>query len=238
MGRETRRLTIVGHLEELRKRLIICLITFAITTAGSFIFVDKLREIIIRPAGEIQLIFITPPEALMADLRLAVMFGLALALPVLVCQLLAFVLPGFETGEKKLIVPAVIAVVFFFSLGVLFAYFIIFPFSVRFFLTFASDALLPMFTISNYLSFAVNFIFAFGIVFQMPLLFYLLGHLNIINAKILRRYRKYALLIILILATFLTPPDVFSQLMMGIPLYGLYELGILLVAASQRKKKV
>ena len=178
--------------------------------------------------------FVTPPEALMADLRLAVMFGLACS----ACTGLrqpAFVLP---LDGEKVIVPAVIAVVFFFSLGVLFAYFIIFPFSVRFFLTFASDALLPMFTISNYLSFAVNFIFAFGIVFQMPLLFYLLGHLNIINAKILRRYRKYALLIILILAAFLTPPDVFSQLMMGIPLYGLYELGILLVAASQRKKKV
>lgn len=238
MGREAKNLTITGHLGELRQRLIICLMTLVITTISSFLFVDKLRAIIMRPAGDIQLIFLTPPEALMADLRLSVMFGLALAMPVLVYHLLAFLLPAFESYEKKIIIPAVLAVFVFFVLGVLFAYFVVFPFSVRFFLNFATDTLQPLFTISNYLSFAVNFIFAFGIVFQLPLLFLTLGQLNMVEAKLLRRYRKYALLAVLVIAAVLTPPDVFSQLMLGIPLYGLYELGILLVAFSQRGRKV
>lgn len=237
MRQASKHLTIMGHLEELRQRFTICIIALGITTAGSFLLVDKLREIMIRPAGQIQLVFITPPEAFLADLRLAIMFGLALALPILVYQILAFVLPAFESYEKKLILPVVIAVIVFFILGVLFAYFILFPFSVRFFLTFASDTLQPMFTVSNYLAFAVNFIFTFGLVFQMPLLFFLLGSFNLVEANLLRRCRKYALLVVLILAAVLTPPDVVSQLMMGLPLYGLYELGILLVAASKRREK-
>ncbi|HHX74825.1 MAG TPA: twin-arginine translocase subunit TatC [Firmicutes bacterium] len=237
MGQRSERQTIFGHLEELRKRLLICIFAFVITTIGSFLFVEQLRAIIIRPAGELELVYITPPEALMADLRLAIMAGIVFALPVLVYQLIAFLLPALEKEEKKILIPAVLAVVFFFSLGVLFAYYVVFPFTIRFFLAFATDSLQPLFTISAYLSFAVNFIFAFGIVFQMPLLFFILGYLGIISAEFLRKYRKYAVLVILLVAALLTPPDVFSQMMLGIPLYGLYEVGIWAVAFSQGKRK-
>lgn len=237
MGRKLNPTTVMGHLEELRKRLIICVACLVITTVIGLLFVDLLRTILVRPAGDIQLVFITPPEALMADFRLAILAGVALAFPVLVYQLIAFSLPALEKKEKKLLIPGVFAVMLFFAAGVSFAYFVVFPFAVRFFLTFATDSIQPMFTVSNYLSFATNFIFSFGIVFQMPLLFFVLGMLNVVNASFLRKSRKYALLIIVIVSAVLTPPDVFSQIMMSIPLMGLYEIGILMVVFSQRRKK-
>ncbi|MDW7649902.1 MAG: twin-arginine translocase subunit TatC [Bacillota bacterium] len=238
MGQRINPTTVIDHLEELRKRLIICVASLAVTTIIALIYVELLRSILIRPAGDIQLIFISPPEALMADFRLALIAGIGLALPVLVYQLIAYLLPALEKNEKKLIIPGVFAVVLFFAAGVSFAYYVVFPFAVRFFLTFATESIQPMFTVSNYLSFATNFIFAFGIVFQMPLLFFVLGSLNIVTPAFLRKSRKFALLIIVIASAILTPPDVVSQIMMAIPLMGLYEIGILMVVFSQRKKQV
>jgi sec-independent protein translocase protein TatC len=237
LGQKFNPTTVIEHLEELRKRLIICVASLAVTTVIGLMFVDLLRNFLIRPAGDIELIFISPPEALMADFRLALLAGVALALPVLVYQLIAYLLPALEKNEKKLIIPGVFAVMLFFAAGVSFSYFIVFPFTVRFFLTFATDSIQPMFTVSNYLSFAMNFIFAFGVVFQMPLLFFVLGALNIVTPAFLRKSRKYALLIITIVSAILTPPDVVSQIMMAIPLMGLYEIGILMVVFSQRKKQ-
>jgi sec-independent protein translocase protein TatC len=238
MGRaKTDAQSLIEHLEELRKRLLICLIALIVTTVLGFTFVDLLREILTRPAGDMQLIFVSPPEALMANFRLAFIAGIILAMPLVLYQLLAFVLPALYKEEKKIIIPAVLAMLVFFALGVSFSYFTVFPFAIRFFLNFASDTVQPMFTITNYLSFATSFIFAFGVVFQMPLVFYILGRLHVVNARFLRTYRKYALLIIVVVSALLTPPDVVSQMMMAGPLFGLYELGILLVAFSQRGKK-
>ena len=229
--------TLTEHLEEVRKRLIICVVCIIAATIVGFFFVNWLRWLLIRPAGELELIFITPSEALMADIRLSFMAGLILAMPMILTQLLLFVMPGLNKNEKKMIVPAILAMLFFFALGVSFSYFVVFPFSIRFFMGFASDSVMPMFTISNYLGFATNFIFAFGIVFQLPIVFYVLGSLGIVGAPFLRKFRKHALLVIVVISAFLTPPDVVSQMLLAGPLMGLYELGIILVVFSQRKKK-
>jgi sec-independent protein translocase protein TatC len=229
--------TLVEHLEELRKRLMICAVTVVGATAMGFTFVDRLQNILTRPAGNLQLIFVSPPEALMANFRLAFIAGLILAMPLVLYQVLVFVMPGLHQDEKKIIIPAVLAMVVLFAMGVSFSYLTVFPFAIRFFMNFATESVHPMFTISNYLTFATNFIFAFGVVFQLPLVFYVLGRLRVVNAPFLRANRKYALLIIVILSAVLTPPDVVSQVMMAGPLMALFELGILLVVLSQRPKK-
>ncbi len=123
-----------------------------------------------------------------------------------------------------------------FALGLSFAYYVVFPFALNFFLSFASSDLVPRFSISQYLSFAISFLFAFGLVFQLPLVFWFLGLIGVVNSSFLRRNRKFALLIIVIVSAILTPPDVFSQILMSIPLLLLYELGIMLVSFTQRNK--
>lgn len=225
------------HLEELRRRLFYSFLFVLAATIVSFVFVDYLRAFMLKPAGSMKLIYVTPPEALMASIRIAFVAGLAVSVPFLLTQMVLFVKPALHENERKLLAPIVLSMAFFFALGLAFAYFIVLPFTIRFFLNFATDDLTAMFTISNYLSFVTQFIFAFGLIFQLPLLFFFLGKLNLINAAFLRRSRKYALLIIAIISAILTPPDVFSQIMMGIPLVGLYELGIILVVFAQRNKK-
>lgn len=234
MRHKSNELSLLGHLEELRKRLIICAITMLGSTVIGFTFVDTLQQWLLRPAGHLELIFVSPPEALMASFRLAIITGLILSLPLILYQLLAFVMPALYKEEKRVLIPAVLIMVFFFALGSAFAYFTVFPFTIRFFMNFSTTTVKPMFTISNYLSFATSFIFAFGVVFQTPVIFYILGRLGVIDAPFLRKYRKYALLIVMLLSAVLTPPDVISQLMMAGPLMILYEVGTLLVAVSRR----
>ncbi len=229
--------TLVDHLEELRKRLFISVIVLFITTIIGFLFVDMLRYFLVSPAGNLELIYVTPPEALMANIRLAFMGGLVLSMPLITYQLLAFVFPGLSKNEKKAIIPVVFFMFIFFAAGISFAYLVVFPFAVTFFLSFATDNLTALFTITNYLSFATNFLFAFGMVFQLPLLFFALGKMNLVTPGFLRSNRKYALLIMVIVAALITPPDVVSQIMLVLPLVLLYELGVLLVVLSQRGKK-
>jgi len=224
------------HLEELRRRLIVCAVAVLGAALIGLVFVDRLRWILIRPAGNLELVFISPPEALLANFRLAFAAGLVLAMPIVLYQVMAFVLPALYKHEKKVVVPVVFMMVLFFFLGAAFAYFLAFPLVIRFLVKFSSGAVLPMFTISRYLAFAINFILAFGIIFQTPLVFFALGRLRIVNAGILRKYRKHALLLILIVSAVLTPPDVLSQLMMAIPLMLLYELGIMMVWLSRAKE--
>ena len=230
-------MALLEHLEELRKRLLISAIGLLVTTVVCFFYVTPLRELLTRPAGDMQLIYLTPPEALMANIRIAFIGGVVLAMPVIFSQIILFISPGLYKNEKKFIYPTVLAMMFLFALGLTFAYYTVLPFAIRFFLTFETETLAPMFTISNYLSFATNFLFAFGFVFQLPLVFLFLGKLNLVSAPFLRKSRKYALLVIVILSAVITPPDVFSQILMSIPLILLFEIGILLVALVQRGKK-
>ncbi|RQD67381.1 MAG: twin-arginine translocase subunit TatC [Tindallia sp. MSAO_Bac2] len=237
MEQETKSMSLIQHLEEFRKRLIICLIALLITSAGSFLYVEEIRHLLVRPAGSLELIYITPPEALMANIRLAILSGVIVAMPVMVYQFLAFVMPALYKNEKRILFPIVFMMLIMFSIGILFAYHIAFPFAIAFFLRFASQDLIPMFTITQYIAFVTQFLLTFGLVFQLPLLFLVLGMMNIVSAPFLRKNRKYVLLVIAVGSALITPPDVISQIMIGGPLWLLYEIGIILVAIIQFRKK-
>jgi sec-independent protein translocase protein TatC len=230
-------MNLFDHLEELRTRLFICAVGLLLTTIVSFVFVDFLRGILTRPAGDMRFIYTQPAEALMANIRVAFIAGVVFAMPLILTQFILFISPALYKNEKRVIIPVILAMLMFFALGFSFAYFTVLPFAIRFFVGFASEELTAMFTISSYLGFATQFLFSFGFVFQMPLVFLFLGKLNLVTAKFLRKSRKYALLIIFVVAAVLTPPDIFSQIMMAFPLMFLYELGIILVVIAQRGKK-
>ncbi len=234
---ESKSMTIIHHLEELRKRLIVCFVALVITASFSFSYVDEIRQLLVKPAGKLELIYISPPEALMVNIRLAIISGIMIAMPIFVYHFLAFMMPALYKNEKKMIIPVVFAMIIMFSIGIMFAYRIAFPFAIAFFLQFASEDLVAMFSITQYTTFVTQFLLTFGLVFQLPIVFLFLGVLNIVTAPFLRKIRKYMVLVIVIVSAIITPPDVVSQVMVAGPLLVLYEIGIILVMIVQFKKR-
>lgn len=233
--------------DELRKRLIIITVLVFLFAVISFAYSEQIRHILLLPgemayAGleseglDLQLIFLTPSEALLANLRLAFITSATVTLPVILYQILALVMTVAGRGKRAALVLTAIMYILF-AMGISFAYFVVMPFALNFFVGFSGADLVPNFSIARYISFATSFIFYFGLVFQLPVVFWFLGSIGLVDTTFLRRNRKFALLIVVIFAAILTPPDPFSQVLMVIPLMLLYEMGILMVAISSRKKK-
>ncbi|MGI6308373.1 MAG: twin-arginine translocase subunit TatC [Dethiobacteria bacterium] len=229
-------MSIFEHLEELRKRLIVVAVVILIMTFVCFGYVDNILFILTRQAEGLELIYTTPAEAFTSQIRLALIAAVLVTLPFTIYQALAFVLPALRTTEKRALIPLLVSMIILFFTGMAFGYFAVFPFALHFFLGFSGEGLLPLFTISRYISFVVSFLVAFGLVFQVPLVFWFLGRMSIISSQFLSANRKYALLVNAILSAIITPPDVFSQVLMIIPLAILYEVGFVLVRLSERKR--
>lgn len=230
-------MTVLEHLAELRLRLLISAGVLFVAIIICFANIDPIRFFITATLEETRLIYLSPPEAFMANLRLALISGFLLASPVLIYQLSAFLFPGLTRGEKIFYLVAITGIVILFSAGVVFAYLAVFPFALRFFLQFAAQDLVARFTVSEYISFILSFHLAFGFVFQLPLLTFTLGRLGLISSSFLKRHRKIALLVLLIVAAIITPPDIISQVVMAVPLLLLYEIGIIMVLLSERRKR-
>lgn len=232
--------------QELRKRLIIIAVTVFVFAIAGFTFSDEIRRILLMPADmayagldpeeiDMQLIFLAPSEALMANIRLAFITSATVTMPIILYQLVALAIATAGKPRKSAVLLTLIMYVLF-GLGLSFAYFVVLPFALNFFIGFSGADLMPSFSIARYVSFTTAFIFSFGLVFQMPVLFWFLGSIGLLTTDFLKRNRKFALLIIILFASVLTPPDIFSQILMAIPLMILYELGILMVHLSWRKK--
>jgi sec-independent protein translocase protein TatC len=228
---------VIRLLEELRKRLIIMTVTVFLTAIACFLFIDRIRYFLVLPGEglEMRMIYLTPSEALLANLRLSFVAAALITLPIILYQVVALVLAVSKRSRRSAILLT-LAMYFLFLLGLSFSYFVVFPFALKFFLGFSADDLVAEFSIARYISFATTFLFSFGLVFQLPLVFWFLGSIGILNKEFLRRNRKFALLIIVIFSAVLTPPDVFSQVLMAIPLMLLYEIGTILVAFAQKKR--
>jgi len=234
---EIAKMSLIEHLEELRYRLFVIVGFVFGFSLICFVFVDFLRGIILLPAHDLSLVYLSPPEAFLANLRLSFTAGLFFSLPIILYQILAFMLPGFYKEERKVLIPSFLAIGFLFYLGLVFSYFVVFPLAINFFLGFAGEKLVPMFTFQNYLGFFSRFHFAFSIVFQLPLVLLILGILGVVSYVSLARIRKYAVLIIIIVSAVLTPPDFFSQLLMVGPLYLLFEFGLILIRIIEKRRK-
>ncbi len=233
-------LPITEHIEELRERLIKSALAVLIGFLIAWPFKKKLLLLLERPLPKNlqgKLIFLSPPEAFFTALKISFFAGILIALPFVLYQAWKFIEPGLYEHEKKFILPFLFFSVLFFFLGASFAYFVILPFGLRFLLGFMGDLLTPQLTIGSYISFVIQMILAFGFVFLLPVIVWLLSKLGIINYTVLEKNRKYAVLVIFIVAALLTPPDAFSQIMMAIPLLGLYELSIWVSKFAGRKKE-
>jgi sec-independent protein translocase protein TatC len=225
---------LLTHLDELKKRLIYSLIavticSFAVYPLGEFVIRD-----LAKPVGKF--IFTGPVEAFWTRIKLAFFMGLFASLPVVLFQLWSFIQRGLMPKEKHA-VGMITAVSFaLFAAGSAFCYFFILPVGVKFLLAYGSDVLMPMISISRYLSFVSGMVFSFGLVFQLPLVIGFLAKIGILKSDTLRKQRRFAIVIIFIAAAALTPgPDVFSQVLMALPLLVLYEVGIIVARVIERR---
>jgi len=177
------------------------------------------------------------PEALFSVVKLTLFASLFCTMPILFYQIWKSVTPVFRSRGMKSPAPIFLTATFLFYLGAFFCYFVTLPFGVRFLLGYQSAHIKPMISAGNYVSFCSFFVFGFGLTFELPLVLALLSYLNVVSASFLSRNRRYALLLITIVAAVVTPtPDVFNLALLGGPLYILFEIGILLVKAVERKR--
>lgn len=239
---------LIDHLVELRRRLVLSLLAFFAATCVAYFFAADIYGFLVAPLAEAfpdpasrRLIYTGLAEAFIAYLRLAVFAGFLLSFPVIAAQLYYFLAPGLYRRERRNFVPYLVAAPVMFIMGAAFVYYGIFPAAWKFFLGFetaASAGGLPIqleARVGDYLSLSMHLIVAFGLAFQLPVILVLLARGGLISVESLRRGRRYAVVAIVTVAAFITPPDLFSQIALSVPLYLLYEISILLCRNMDQK---
>jgi sec-independent protein translocase protein TatC len=227
------RLTLVEHLDELRSRLIVCLVVFGVALALCFWQNHLLLEIANGPlpAGHEKLITFGVTEPFTTTLTVSVYGALILSMPILIYQIYAYVLPAFSETERRVVLPILLMAPLLFLAGVVFAYFVVMPAAVKFLLNFNNDQFNVQVRARDYYGFFSTTMLAGGIVFELPLAIIAMTRLGIVSVAQLRSNRRYAYLLIAIIAAALPGVDPISMLIEMVPLLVLYELSILLARA-------
>jgi sec-independent protein translocase protein TatC len=232
--------TILEHLEELRKALIVSVIAIIVAAVASFSFNEQILALVTSPLTNLNenLVVTGVTEAFFVKLKLAFLSGFIIASPIVLWSLWNFFKPALYPSERKYIYVLLPLSLLLFAAGVLFAYFGILQLVLKFFLFIAGESLETMFKVDQYVAFVLAFTIPFGLVFELPIVIYFLTIIGVVRYEVLARNRKYALLIIVILAAALTPgPDPISQLMMAGPVYLLFEISIWISKWAGRKKR-
>jgi sec-independent protein translocase protein TatC len=216
------------HILHLKRRLYWCGATFLGACVISFPYASDMILWLKKPYPD-DLIFYAPTEAIFAAIKVTLLAGLAVSMPVFLYHFWKFLEPAFLPGERRWLVPFLAVASGFFALGVVFANFVIVPLALQFMLQFGIDrSLVPQLSVGFYVDFNVKFLLTFGLAFEMPLVITVLSRLRVITPDLLAHYRKYAIMVNLILSAILTPTsDLFNLLLMAVPLMILYEIGIL-----------
>jgi len=241
----------IGHLTELRSRLVKSIIYLFIFFIICYFFAEDIYSFLVEPYAEAvkddevnrRLIFTALHETFITYLKVAFFTAMFVSSPIILTQIWKFIAPGLYKNEKRALLPYLIATPTLFLLGGMLVYYLVMPLAIKFFLTFETSAQvsgLPIqleAKVNEYLSLIMRLIFAFGISFQLPVLLSLLARVGFIDSEYLKKRRKYVIVIIFIAAAILTPPDPITQIGLGIPLLILYELSILSVKIIEKKKK-
>jgi len=226
-----------AHLDELRKRLILCIAILFIFFMTAWPFSAYLLQPFQSLLGDRELVFITPTEAFFVHVKVSFYTAAALALPVLLYQGWAFLSPGLFKKEKKFLFRFVFASTIFFPLGAGFCFFLVLPYGLAFLLAFGGESLMPMLSISSVIGFCLNLMFVFGIVFQLPVLVVFLNLMEIVTVDQFRNFRPYLIVSSFVISAVITPPDVFTQVVLSLPLIILYELSIILLKVIGKNGK-
>lgn len=228
---------LLDHLEELRSRLIVCLGAVLVLSVVGYLLSDDILTFMTRPVGKVYFMGVT--EAFTVKLKIALFFGLFTASPLIFYQAWRFVSPGLTSREVMWVLPVALAMSLFFVLGAAFCFYLVVPIGIKFLMSFGSESVEPLLSVSRYVSFVGWMTLAFGLVFEIPVVIFILGRMGVVSVATLRRNRRFVIVAILILAALVTPsPDAFSQLLLAVPLYLLFELSVLLVALTGRRRGI
>ncbi|MCA1749485.1 MAG: twin-arginine translocase subunit TatC [Parasphingopyxis sp.] len=238
---------LLDHLVELRNRLVWSVAAFAIAFGGCLYFATEIFEFLVRPLsaafaeGEGRLVFTQLYEAFFVEIKVAVFGAFVIAFPIIANQIWLFVAPGLYKNERRAFLPFLLATPLLFTLGAALAYYVVMPTAFRFFLGYQGEIggleqeALP--AVGNYLSLVMRFILAFGIAFLLPVLLLLLNRAGIVDRKQLAGARRYVIVGVFIVAAIFTPPDPITQLMLAIPLCLLFEITLLIIRFTERRRK-
>ena len=233
------------HLVELRKRLAISVGAIIIMFFVMFNFHDAILQWITAPlvealasagkisvkAAEGQIVTKDLAEAFFVAMKVSFFAGLLAALPIILAQLWLFIAPGLYANEKKMLIPFVVGGTGMFLVGAAFAYYVVTPYSFEFLIAFGAANYVPMYNIGDYVEFFTKVMFGFGLAFELPVICYFLALMGLIDDKMMIGFFRYAIVLIFIIAAILTPPEVFTQILMALPLILLYGISILIVRA-------
>ncbi|MGI6193297.1 MAG: twin-arginine translocase subunit TatC [Christensenellales bacterium] len=232
------KMSLAGHLVEIKTRLTRVILTFIAGVVLCSFFVEAIITELINKGEGFSFVTIAAGELVGSYVKIVLIAALVLSGPVILYQIWGFVRPALEEHEKRMGLFALLGGTGFFILGVLFAYFVAAPFTLQFFANFDTTGLVKtQVSIQSYIDFMITTLVTFGLVFEMPMLTLFLSQLGIIKPKFLIKTRKYAILIIAILAAILTPPDVVSQITIAVPMLVLYEISIVVCRMIEKRKE-
>ena len=230
----------LDHLEELRWRLIKSIASVLIGAVISFYFIDQIIEFLVQPTealkNSMDLQVLKVQGMFMIKWSIALFGGIIISIPVLTFQIWKFVAPGLYIDEKKYIIPLIIFTFLSFLCGLIFAYMIVIPFSLSFFTSIGFEGIQNNFSINYYFSFITWLMVGSGLIFELPVIVFILSIIGLLTPAFMRHYRRYAIVVILVLSAFITPPDPISLILMSIPLLILYEISIGVSWLVNRKK--
>lgn len=232
--------TLISHLLELRNRILYAVIAVAVVFIGLVPWSNDVYTLLaqpllaVLPAGA-SMIATDVASPFLTPIRLTAMVSVAIAAPILLYQIWAFVAPGLYKHERRLVVPLVVSSVVLFYSGMAFAYFAVFPVVFKFFVGTVPEGVMMMPSISAYLDFVFSLFFAFGIAFEVPVAVVILVYMGVVSPEALSEKRPYVIVGIFIAAAILTPPDVLSQLLLAVPMCLLYEVGALVARRIHKR---
>ena len=230
MSKNHQSMPFLDHLEELRWRLVKSLISVLIGAIITFFFIDPLIEFLIRPTKNLEfpmdLQVLKVQGMFMIKWGIALVGGIVLAIPVLTFQIWQFISPGLYMNERKYVAPLIIFTYLSFLIGLTFAYTVIIPFSLDFFTSVGMDKIENNFSINYYFNFITWLMMGSGLIFELPVLVFILSIFGLLTPAFMSHYRRHALVVILVISAFITPPDPVSLILMSIPLMLLYEISI------------
>jgi len=242
------KMSFLEHLDELRKRLIYVVYSLIAGCVIAYIFIGRIFEFIMRPmydllkdapTGGAKLIYTAGPEPFMLYVKIGFLVGIFLSSPLILWQIWKFVAPGLYTHEKKFAIPFVVLSTFFFVTGGLFSHYVAFPVTWQFFNSFGNEYMVFTPRVDEAFGLYTKMMLGFGVIFEMPTLVFFLARMGVVTAQFLIKYFKYAFLAIFIIAAVISPgTDMTSQLVMAVPMLGLYIISIAIAFLFQKKRKV
>lgn len=234
-------MSLSGHLRELRNRVLVCVVFLIASLLVGLGYSSQIVDILLElgEASGYDFIYTAPQELMLQYFFVAFIFGICVTLPVILYEIWAFIRPGLKKNENLLFLISVIFGLLCFCVGVVFAYGVILPFTLNFLITLdVADNIRAYISIQNYLSFLLTVMMIFGVIFEMPVVTAILNSLGLLKVRWMILARRAVIVLIFVLAAIITPPDAISQVIVAIPMIGLYELSILICSLLEKRKSV